>query len=310
MAKTLIGNIRGPRGEAARISVGSVTTASPGSDAGVSNSGNEHNAVLDFTIPKGEKGATGERGPKGERGAQGPQGIPGVQGIKGDKGEPGTPGITDFATTQAAGIVRASDDIEVNPGNGIMGIKNTVIPAAELQNIATGESHRTILGKIAAAIRKLIEVSGDYLTSKNIVNQEAASTNTAPSSALFKLLTGRVTKAEGDITQLNAKQIKATSLKSGSYKCSTEYVALGSVKVTAPTLVEFYSSYQYGYCNGVVIAGKSDYTASQPDYRYELSNGFRKTPVVLLLEGTHYFWAKCDVNGAGSNSFSINKIVI
>ena len=205
MAKTLIGNIRGPRGEAARISVGSVTTASPGSDAGVSNSGNEHNAVLDFTIPKGEKGATGERGPKGERGAQGPQGIPGVQGIKGDKGEPGTPGITDFATTQAAGIVRASDDIEVNPDNGTMGIKNTVIPAAELQNIATGESHRTILGKIAAAIRKLIEVSGDYLTSKNIVNQEAASTNTAPSSALFKLLTGRVTKAESDITQLNGK---------------------------------------------------------------------------------------------------------
>lgn len=271
MAKTLIGNIRGPRGEAARISVGSVTTASPGSDAGVSNSGNEHNAVLDFTIPKGEKGATGERGPKGERGAQGPQGIPGVQGIKGDKGEPGTPGITDFATTQAAGIVRASDDIEVNPDNGTMGIKNTVIPAAELQNIATGESHRTILGKIAAAIRKLIEVSGDYLTSKNIVNQEAASTNTAPSSALFKLLTGRVTKAEGDITQLNGNlNVKEISgiVESNSFYMfyAMEELKLGAVKIPR-------------YARGIYIGYETNAAILAIDYNGKFYHAYRSSGV-------------------------------
>lgn len=65
---------QGPAGEdgkAATITVGSVTTAQPGTSAAVSNSGTPNAAVLDFVIPQGEKGdtgATGAQGPQGEKG--------------------------------------------------------------------------------------------------------------------------------------------------------------------------------------------------------------------------------------------------
>lgn len=49
----------GEDGKAATITVGSVTTAQPGTSAAVSNSGTPNDAVLDFVIPQGEKGETG-----------------------------------------------------------------------------------------------------------------------------------------------------------------------------------------------------------------------------------------------------------
>lgn len=112
----------GPQGEAATISVGTVTTGEEGSNATVTNSGTQLNAVLDFEIPRGDKGeaativvgstTTGEpgteadvvnsgdenmaildftipRGSKGDKGDTGPQGPQGVQGPKGDKGDTG-----------------------------------------------------------------------------------------------------------------------------------------------------------------------------------------------------------------------------
>lgn len=47
---------KGEDGKAATITVGSVTTAQPGTSATVSNSGTPNAAVLDFVIPQGEKG--------------------------------------------------------------------------------------------------------------------------------------------------------------------------------------------------------------------------------------------------------------
>lgn len=44
----------GAAGEAATVEVGTVTTGAPGSAASVTNSGDEHAAVLDFTIPTGK----------------------------------------------------------------------------------------------------------------------------------------------------------------------------------------------------------------------------------------------------------------
>ena len=49
--------MQGPPGAAATVTVGTVTTGEPGTDAVVINSGTESAAVLDFTIPRGETGA-------------------------------------------------------------------------------------------------------------------------------------------------------------------------------------------------------------------------------------------------------------
>lgn len=50
---------KGDTGDAATISVGSVSTGDPGTSANVYNSGTQYDAILDFTIPKGYDGADG-----------------------------------------------------------------------------------------------------------------------------------------------------------------------------------------------------------------------------------------------------------
>lgn len=47
---------RGPQGIAATVEVGTTTTGEAGTPAAVVNAGNETHAVLNFTIPRGEKG--------------------------------------------------------------------------------------------------------------------------------------------------------------------------------------------------------------------------------------------------------------
>ena len=46
----------GSPGTAATINVGTTTTSAPGGNADVQNVGSENAAVLNFTIPRGEKG--------------------------------------------------------------------------------------------------------------------------------------------------------------------------------------------------------------------------------------------------------------
>lgn len=47
---------QGPAGSSATIAVGTVTTGNAGTNAVVTNSGTSTNAVLDFTIPRGDNG--------------------------------------------------------------------------------------------------------------------------------------------------------------------------------------------------------------------------------------------------------------
>ena len=48
----------GEEGSSATVRVGTVTTGDPGSDAAVTNSGTEQDAVLNFTIPRGDSGSS------------------------------------------------------------------------------------------------------------------------------------------------------------------------------------------------------------------------------------------------------------
>lgn len=84
-------SFRGSAGAAATISVGTVTTGSPGSDAVITNSGTTSAAVFNFTIPRGD---TGPQGDTGERGIQGIQGPAGATGDTGERGPAGATGDT------------------------------------------------------------------------------------------------------------------------------------------------------------------------------------------------------------------------
>ena len=83
------------------VKIGTTTTGEPGTDASVTNSGSETEAILNFTIPRGTPGETGPQGPQGEQGEkgdpgetgpQGPTGATGPQGEQGEKGETGPQG--------------------------------------------------------------------------------------------------------------------------------------------------------------------------------------------------------------------------
>ena len=83
------------------VNVGETTTGEPGTNASVTNSGDETNVVLNFTIPRGKtgpQGPQGKPGADGKTGPQGPQGKPGADGKTGPQG-PAGPGVAAGGTT-------------------------------------------------------------------------------------------------------------------------------------------------------------------------------------------------------------------
>lgn len=98
---------QGIQGEAATITVGSVTSGAEGTSAVVTNSGTANDAVLDFTIPRGDTGATGPQGPQGIQGEQGIQGIQGVQGPQGDAATISVGTVTTGAPGSAATVTNS-----------------------------------------------------------------------------------------------------------------------------------------------------------------------------------------------------------
>ena len=49
--------IQGPQGSAATIAVGNTSTGNEGTNAAVTNSGDNNGAIFDFVIPRGDTGA-------------------------------------------------------------------------------------------------------------------------------------------------------------------------------------------------------------------------------------------------------------
>ena len=94
MAKTLIGNIKGPKGDTGETgATGPEGPQGPKGDTGETGATGPEGPQG----PQGEKGEQGEEGPQGiqgETGPEGPQGPQGIQGPQGEKGEQGDKGET------------------------------------------------------------------------------------------------------------------------------------------------------------------------------------------------------------------------
>ena len=77
----------GADGAAATIQIGQVTTVGPEEQASVTNVGTDTNAVLNFSIPRGERGATGSGGEGGTSDYEALENIPTINGqlVMGDK---------------------------------------------------------------------------------------------------------------------------------------------------------------------------------------------------------------------------------
>ena len=87
-----LSGVQGAKGDAATVTVGTVTVGEAGSDPSVTNVGTSAAAVLNFVIPKGDKGDKGETGDTGDTGT----GISGITLTSGNH----APGTTDTYTVE------------------------------------------------------------------------------------------------------------------------------------------------------------------------------------------------------------------
>lgn len=181
MARVLIGNVKGPKGDAATVAVGTVTTGAAGSDASVTNSGTSSAAEFNFTIPKGAKG------------------------------DAGTPGVTDYATASAAGLVRIGSDFNIDSNNGTISENNVFTQASSLAEINSGDSHATILGKLKKFMNTLMPSS--FLV--NAVNSTA--TDKALTANMGKAIADDVTKITGDIATVQTSATASRAYSVGEY---------------------------------------------------------------------------------------------
>ena len=153
----------GATGMAATIQVGTTTTGAPGTNASVTNTGTESNAVLNFVIPAGATGATGANGAAGTAatvqvgttttGAPGtnasvtntgtesnavlnfviPAGTTGATGANGATGADGTAATVQVGTTTTG--APGTNASVTNTGTESNAVLNFIIPAG-----ATGAS--------------------------------------------------------------------------------------------------------------------------------------------------------------------------
>lgn len=91
---------KGDTGNAATITVGSTSTGAPGSNASVANVGTSSAAVLNFTIPRGDKGDKGDTGATGSPGAAATVTVGTTT-----TGQPGTSASVVNAGTQSAAVL-------------------------------------------------------------------------------------------------------------------------------------------------------------------------------------------------------------
>ena len=86
--------IEPPSSSTVSVNVGTTTTGEAGTNASVTNSGDETNVLLNFTIPRGDTGPAGPAGEQGPAGDTGPAGPAGERGPAGEQGPAGPAGDT------------------------------------------------------------------------------------------------------------------------------------------------------------------------------------------------------------------------
>ena len=147
----------GADGTAATIQVGSTTTGAPGTDASVTNTGTESNAVLNFVIPAG---ATGVNGADGATGADGTAAT--VQVGTTTTGAPGTNAsvtntgtesnaVLNFVIPAGATGANGADGADGTAATVQVGTTTTGAPGTEASVTNTGTESNAVLNFVIPA---------------------------------------------------------------------------------------------------------------------------------------------------------------
>lgn len=115
----------GAPGPANVLTIGTVTTGEPGTQAAATITGESPNQVLNIIVPRGDTGATGAQGPQGEKGdtgeigPQGPKGDTGDTGPQGEQGPQGDPGDPNVAAEMVDEKISAHNtSLDAHPMQG------------------------------------------------------------------------------------------------------------------------------------------------------------------------------------------------
>ena len=243
----------GTPGEAATITVGTVTTGTPGSNVEIVNSGTTSAAILDFTIPAGDKGdqgdpgipgdpgtpgATGPAGATGATGPAGPTGATGATGPKGDTGDTGPAGATGAtgpagtAATIAVGTVTTgaagSSATVTNAGTSSDAVFNFAIPQG-----AKGDKGDTGATGPAGSSSKVTQTGvslGSIAVSSSFTDIEVT---TVVARGLVSLFT--VTASAAGTFDI---QVRSASAGAGTLFLEATGISATSYSITSPWYVE------------------------------------------------------------------------
>jgi hypothetical protein len=168
----------GVPGPAATVQVGTTTTGTPGTDASVTNSGTTSAAILNFTIPRGDKGE---------------QGNAGTPGTPGTPGSPGTAATINVGTT-TTGSAGSSASV-TNSGSTSAAVFNFTIPRGDTGNPGVGVPTGGTSGQA------LVKLSGtSYDTGWASINSAAWGNITGTLSSqtdLYNALNGKLSLSGG-----------------------------------------------------------------------------------------------------------------
>ena len=234
MATINLGRVKGDKGDAATLSLGTVSTGAAGSNAAITNTGTAGAATFNFTIPRGDKGEVGNTGPAntlsiasvttGEAGSTASVSVGGdapSQTLtftipRGDKGETGLKGDTGNAATISLGAVSTgaagSNASITNTGTSGAAVFNFAIPRGDKGDKGdignTGpEPSLTIADNSATAIT-LADTDNNRVvrcTASSAVTITVPSTLAAGFSCMIiQAGTGRVTFVAGSGATINS----------------------------------------------------------------------------------------------------------
>lgn len=154
------------------IEVGEVTTLPAGSDATVTNSGNEYEAVFDFGIPQGAKGDTGETGATGKSAYESAV----EQGYEGTEEEFATSLTTvDTKAAQAAASATAAAGSATSASNSATSASNSATTATTKASEASASA--------TAAAASATSAGSNATAAQNYVTQASTFASNASNSA-------------------------------------------------------------------------------------------------------------------------------
>lgn len=263
--------LTGLQGDAATITLGTVTTGTAGSSVIINNSGTSGAAIFDFTIPRGDTGAQGVQGPQGP---QGPQ------------GDPGTPG--NLWTETPAGTAYFDGNINVTGTLTASGYTPAVWDSTSLTVSTSGPNWDTAFGwgdHASAGYAPLtgtgtsgtwpISVTGNAATASSVAWANVTGQPTIPTN------NNQLTNGAGYITASGSCNYATSSGSASSATNATNVVFSGATKM-------------YGYASGGRTTGNhlatGDVYAYYSDGRLKDVSGAIEEPLskISTLHGVYY----------------------